>query len=163
MTITKRMNTIQNNFNDVEVNNLHALKVAELKEIARNNNIKGFSRLNKNELISLIQKHFEQQEKEQQEKEDFKKLLAEHDHTIYVELVSVSSSGMTRYVDCYLNDGDIYDRSFNEKIAKYSGLPLTDKGIRLKGVGMDMGFNLVYILSSNLYDGDGYKLIHRWI
>jgi len=163
MTITKRMKTIQNNFNGVEVNNLHDLKVAELKEIARNNNIKGFSRLNKNELISLIQKHFKQQKEEQQEKEDFKKLLAAHNHTIYIELISVSPSGMTRYVDCYLNENSDYTPFFIEKIAKYTSLPLTNKGIRLKGTGMDMGFNLVYNLSSNLYDGDGYKLKHRWI
>lgn len=49
------------------------------------------------------------------------------------------------------------------KIAKLLGWSLhKDQGIRVSGCGMDMGFHLVYTLSSTLY-GDGNALKQRWL
>jgi hypothetical protein len=90
--------------------------------------------------------------------------------TVYTVLRSVSSSGMTRHISLKVvdSDGDILDitylaaQALGDKLQERNGF----NTIRVNGCGMDMGFHLVYSLSSVLYAGQdraGYKLAQRWI
>jgi hypothetical protein len=89
--------------------------------------------------------------------------------TVYTVLRSVSSSGMTRHISLLVAHGDeITD------ITYYAAGVLGDslyernghRSIKVNGAGMDMGFHLVYSLSSVLFRGKeraGYELSHRWL
>jgi hypothetical protein len=94
--------------------------------------------------------------------------------TVYTILRSVSSSGMTRHISLVVagvNDegkADLYDITFlaaqamGEKLHERNG----HRTIKVNGAGMDMGFHLVYNLSSVLYHGEeraGYKIKQAWI
>ena len=90
--------------------------------------------------------------------------------TVYTVLRSVSSSGMTRHISLKVvdSDGDILDITY--LAAQALGDKVSDKHghntIKVSGCGMDMGFHLVYSLSSVLFNGEeraGYKLAQRWI
>jgi hypothetical protein len=88
---------------------------------------------------------------------------------VYTILRHVSSSGMSRNISLVIADGnDIAD------ITYYAAQALGDKlieskghrAIRVNGCGMDMGFNLVYNLSSVLFTGQdraGYVLKQAWL
>lgn len=89
---------------------------------------------------------------------------------VYTVLRSVSSSGMTRHISLVMadSDGTICDITYyaacalNESLHEKNG----QRSIRVNGCGMDMGFHLVYNLSSVLFKGDeraGYVLNHRWL
>jgi hypothetical protein len=95
-------------------------------------------------------------------------------NTVYTILRGVSSSGMIRYISLVVagidNTGKpaLYDITYHA--SKVLGDKLTEKNghrvIKVNGAGMDMGFHLVYSLSSVLYAGQeraGYKLSHRWL
>jgi hypothetical protein len=67
-----------------------------------------------------------------------------------------------------VRDGRIDDITFN--VAHALDYPLVEvngsRAIRVGGAGMDMGFHVVYSLSSVLFkdrDDAGYVLSHRWI
>jgi hypothetical protein len=89
--------------------------------------------------------------------------------TVYTVLRSVSSSGMTRHISLKVAQGDdIYDITY--LAAQAIGDKLHDKQgyntIKVNGCGMDMGFHLVYNLSSVLFAGEeraGYKIAQRWL
>jgi hypothetical protein len=94
--------------------------------------------------------------------------------TVYTILRSVSSSGMTRHISLVVagvNDegkADLYDITF--LAAQAMGENLSERNghrtIKVNGCGMDMGFHLVYNLSSVLYHGEeraGYKIKQAWI
>lgn len=75
--------------------------------------------------------------------------------TVLTVLRHTSRSGMSRDIDLYVvKDGDIYWLS--ALAAKVLDMSLTKggHGIRIGGCGMDMGFQLVYLLSSVLYRGE---------
>jgi len=88
---------------------------------------------------------------------------------VYTIIRHVSSSGMSRDISLVIGDGnDIAD------ITYYAAQALGDKlieskghrAIRVNGCGMDMGFNLVYNLSSVLFAGQdraGYVLKQGWL
>lgn len=88
---------------------------------------------------------------------------------VYTILRHVSASGMSRDISLVIGDGnDIAD------ITYYAAQALGDKlieskghrAIRQNGCGMDMGFDLVYNLSSVLFSGQeraGYVLKQGWI
>jgi hypothetical protein len=88
---------------------------------------------------------------------------------VYTILRHVSSSGMSRNISLVIADGnDIAD------ITYYTAQALGDKlieskghrAIRVNGCGMDMGFHLVYNLSSVLFTGQdraGYVLKQAWL
>lgn len=86
------------------------------------------------------------------------------DDVVYCILRHVSRSGMTRIVDLYvLKDNNL--RWIGLKAADLLELPYTDKyggGIKVSGVGMDMGFWLIHNLSRELFNDD-YALKHRWL
>ena len=98
----------------------------------------------------------------------------EDTRTVYTILRSVSASGMTRHLSLVVagvNDegkADLYDITFlaaqamGEKLSERNG----HRTIRVNGCGMDMGFHLVYNLSSVLYAGQdraGYKIKQAWL
>lgn len=89
---------------------------------------------------------------------------------VYTILRRVSSSGMSRSISlCVADDkGQILNitylvaKALGEKLVEVNG----SNAIRVNGCGMDMGFHLVYTLSSVLYAGEdraGYKLKHYWL
>lgn len=90
-------------------------------------------------------------------------------YTVYTVLRSVSSSGMTRHISLKVAQGsNIYDITYTaalamgDKVSDYHGY----NTIKVSGAGMDMGFHLVYNLSSVLFHGQeraGYVLSHRWL
>jgi hypothetical protein len=89
--------------------------------------------------------------------------------TVYTVLRSVSSSGMTRHISLLVADGgEIVDITYlaagvlGESLYERNG----SRTLRVNGCGMDMGFHLVYSLSSVLFAGTdraGYALKQRWI
>jgi hypothetical protein len=89
--------------------------------------------------------------------------------TIYTILRHVSDSGMSRDISLlYVKGNSIYH--LNYSVACALGDRLVSRNgsdaIRVHGCGMDMGFHLVYSLSSVLYAGEdraGDVLSHRWL
>ena len=84
---------------------------------------------------------------------------------VYTNLVHVSPSGMTRWIKplVIVNDRPLNISYHVNHLLDYK--PVEKNGtqcVRVGGCGMDMGFHLVYTLSSILFD-DGYKIKHEWI
>jgi hypothetical protein len=89
--------------------------------------------------------------------------------TVYTVLRSVSSSGMTRAISLLVANGDKVEdityyaaHALDSKLIERNG----SRAISVHGAGMDMGFHLVYNLSSVLFkdlDRAGYVLSHRWL
>lgn len=83
--------------------------------------------------------------------------------TVYTILRHVSQSGMSRSISLVaVANGEIERLDFYVARALDSRIDRKYNGIKVGGVGMDMGFDLVYTLSMRLYQ-DGYALSHRWI
>ena len=94
--------------------------------------------------------------------------------TVYAVLRGASSSGLTQYVSLMVpgldHDGkpDFYNITWHA--SNVLGDKLHDRDghrvLKLQGGGMDLGFNVVYNLSSVLYAGQdraGYVLKQRWL
>jgi len=105
----------------------------------------------------------------QETKNELRKLLRKGKHRVYIVQRSVSSSGMTRKLDCYtIIGGEL--RYLTTMIADVLGWGL-DKNYKLivRGCGMDMHFHTVYSLSCALYndgkysEAGAYKLNHYTI
>lgn len=84
---------------------------------------------------------------------------------IYTVLRSVSKSGMSRVIDFYTIENNkplslthLIGKACDYRMAKNGGLVV-------KGCGMDMGFHVVYVVSSILHSGDrgGYEIKHEWM
>lgn len=84
---------------------------------------------------------------------------------VYTLVKSVSKTGMSRQISLYVvQEGSIKEidyfvaRALNRR---------RDKGIRINGCGMDMGYALVYELGRALFQDEGadsgYGLRHRWL
>jgi hypothetical protein len=112
---------------------------------------------------------------EQVSKAEGKRLRAEHakksllgllnkGDTVYTVLRHVSASGMSRRIDLYTfqDNKPVYLSGY---FAMMQGEEPPRDGYKVGGCGMDMGFHLVYSLSSMLYDGTrgGYVLRHEWL
>lgn len=98
-----------------------------------------------------------------------REILAEQEKPlIYTVLRHVSASGMSRDISLKtVQDGELIDITFTaaealgEKVKEKNG----HRVIRVGGCGMDMGFHLVYSLSSVLYSNEeraGYKVKQAW-
>jgi hypothetical protein len=95
--------------------------------------------------------------------------LDEKNLTVYTILRSVSASGMTRHISLKVaQGGSIFDithlasKALGERLSERNGF----NTIKVNGCGMDMGFHLVYSLSSVLFAGEdraGYVLSQRWL
>lgn len=100
--------------------------------------------------------------------EKLRKLLPK-DTVIYTVLRHVSRSGMFRAIDMLIvEDGKI--RMIPPYLLEEAGFPYKlypkRRGYRVEGCGMDMGFSIVYSLSSLIYgmdDRGGYALVQQWI
>lgn len=97
--------------------------------------------------------------------------ILKHGDTVYTVLRHVSSSGMSRRIDVYTMK-DNRPRYLSGYAASAIGWKLHDNGgIVVGGCGMDMGFHLVYTLSSILFRDNpiegrthsGYELRHEWL
>lgn len=95
-------------------------------------------------------------------------------NTVYTVLRGASSSGLTQYVSLMVPGLDDKGKPDLYNITWHASNVLGDKlhdrdghrVIKLQGGGMDLGFHLVYSLSSVLYAGQdraGYVLSHRWL
>ena len=99
----------------------------------------------------------------------FENYIGDHNLTVYTVLRSVSASGMTRHISFKVaENSNIYDITY--LVARVLGERLNDRNgyntIKVNGCGMDMGFHMVYNLSSVLYHGQeraGYVLSQRWL
>ena len=99
-------------------------------------------------------------EEERQEAIKYLKKTIKPMDTIYTILNHVSSSGMSRVIDCYVIKKNKPIR-ISHDVAKATGYKLhkTKDGITVGGCGMDMGFALVYDLASVLFKGGDGKTI----
>ena len=89
--------------------------------------------------------------------------------TVYTILRHKSPSGMSREIGLVILKaepdfpGGVRDLHPNYAASVVLGLKQGKRdGIKISGCGMDMGFELVYRLSVELF-GDGYALKHRWL
>lgn len=82
--------------------------------------------------------------------------------TIWTILQHVSRSKMYRVIDMVIiRDNEPWHIAYNA--AKLlEGYDTKHEGAKATGVGMDMGFHLVYELAYHLF-GDGYGLKQRWL
>lgn len=99
--------------------------------------------------------------------------------TVFNVLEHVTASGMTRYIKSYVFEPASWMNSSPRAQKATPGMtdiflsgyiatlldrkrPANRDGVKVVGCGMDMGFDLVYRLSMELY-GDGYALNARWL
>lgn len=91
--------------------------------------------------------------------------------TLYTVLRHVSASGMSRAIDVY-QIIDNQPRCLTHLVAQilnYSQDKAHDYALKVGGVGMDMGYHVIYSLSQALYCPDiydhdkTYSLNQRWI
>ncbi len=80
---------------------------------------------------------------------------------VYTNVEHVSRSGMVRDIRAFLHTPDGIAPITNS-IALVLGRDVKNNGVRCHGVGMDMGFEMVYNLGLALH-GDGYSLTQRWL
>jgi hypothetical protein len=90
--------------------------------------------------------------------------------TVYCVLASKSASGMRRTIRFYkiatsreTGHQETWDLSGNIADALEYGYNDKREGVTVNGCGMDMGFHVVYSLSTLLFDGDGYQLHSSWL
>jgi hypothetical protein len=102
--------------------------------------------------------------------ENLKKWLKKGD-TIYTILRHRSANGMSRVIDFYYIE-DNRPMRITWSVAAALGYTYNTKyeGVQVRGAGMDMGFHVVYSLSSKLFSEDGsysheaaYALKHEWL
>jgi hypothetical protein len=118
-------------------------------------------------MTSAILSKRAQAEQDKQEAKDYLLALFAGDESPRVGTVlrHVSQSGMSRDISVFykgLNITWYAARAMGETIKDKYG----QRVIRMSGCGMDMGFALVYDLSSTLYGFDnrgGYRLSQEWI
>ena len=100
--------------------------------------------------------------------------------TVYTDLRHVSASGMTRWMDVYIVDGERI-RNITSLVCKAGDFTYCTRrhALKIGGAGMDMGFQAVYQLGHALWpDGTpephgirngepdnwgGYALKHSWL
>ncbi len=105
--------------------------------------------------------------------------------TLWTQLQHVSKSGMTRHIAVrhlkHSHDDECHPYDYTYIVAKAMGLKYSDKyhGIKVVGVGMDMGFHLIYGLGYTLWpngtdephgvrngepdSAGGYAIKQRWL
>ena len=103
-------------------------------------------------------------------KEELRKELKKYfpkDSRAHLLINQVSSSGMYRHISVHQISGKGKDKrilNLSYQVAKFLDYPFKDKtrSVGVGGCGMDMGFSLIYNLSSALYK-DGYKIKQSYI
>lgn len=143
---------------------LSTLTVVELKTIAKEKGLKGYSKLCKTELVNLIINHEKEQATMAKEKAAFVELLEESNNTVYTEITHVSTSGMLRAVKTYIKNGN-GTQDITAETQKYIENSYHNSGgLKVNGAGFNAGFDIVYRLSLKLFGHEergGYKLTQR--
>ena len=95
--------------------------------------------------------------------QELRSLLKEGD-TVYTILRHVSRSGLSRRLDALIikDNEPRFISALIAAICDHYPFYGVGEGIRVDGVGMDVGSALVYDLSYKLF-GNGYALRHRWL
>lgn len=85
-------------------------------------------------------------------RKELKKLLRKAKYKVYTTLNHVSSSGMFRRISCFvvIKNEPLNINWYIDKIGIFKRDKKKD-GLRVSGVGMDMGFHIVYTLGSVLW------------
>tara|TARA_R100000657_G_C4577733_1_gene41074 strand:+ start:268 stop:582 length:315 start_codon:yes stop_codon:yes gene_type:complete len=82
--------------------------------------------------------------------------------TAHTTVVHVARSGMSRHIKVFAISGDRI-QNISYYVSKLLGWRLTkNDAVFVSGCGMDMGFHLIYTLSSKLYE-DGYAIKQSWV
>ena len=82
--------------------------------------------------------------------------------TAHTTVVHVARSGMSRHIKVFAITGKRI-QNISYYVAEYLDWRYTNKeAVFVGGCGMDMGFHLIYTLSSCLYD-DGYAIKQSWV
>jgi hypothetical protein len=92
-------------------------------------------------------------------------LMPPEKRVIYTVLRSVSKSGMSQTIDFFTIDND-RPRHLSGLIKMALGYKFgKNGGLVVGGCGMDMGFHVVYTVSSVLHGGarGGYEIHHEWV
>lgn len=82
--------------------------------------------------------------------------------TVYTSLRQVASNGMSRHIEVMVPrkraDGSLYIRNITSLVGRAAGFKVSPKtdALVVGGAGMDMGFHVVYSLSSAMFR-DGVK------
>ena len=99
------------------------------------------------------------------DKKDLERLLKEwfpKGSTAHTSIRHVNPKGTSRHIKVFAISGERI-QNVSYYVSKLLNWKLTkNDGVFVSGCGMDMGFHLVYTLSSILYK-DGYALTHRYI
>lgn len=98
-----------------------------------------------------------------------RKILKSGD-TVYTVIRKAAPSGMSREIDLFVFRGARGDKKLwlSWHASKVLGIPQAKDGgaLKVRGAGMDMGFGVVYELSSRLFHGKnraGYLLKQEWL
>ena len=80
---------------------------------------------------------------------------------VYTKLNHVSRSGMTRSIEVMVFR-DNAPINLTWRVSEVLGYKIHNKhwGLKVGGCGMDMGFSVIYNLSSALYSGIGYECLN---
>lgn len=129
-------------------------------------------KLLKQEYLAEFGKAYKRSDKRTEELEEIEnakqKLLTylNHNKRVYTVLRNVASSGMSRSISLVIaesdGEGQVSTLDYYARVVLGAKIDSKHGGIIARGAGMDMGFNLVYRLSSALY-GDGYALKQSWL
>ena len=140
------------------------LTVVELKAMAKENGLKGYSKLRKIELVNLIINHEKEQATIAKEKAAFVELLEESNNTVYTKITHVSTSGMLRAVKTHVKNSN-GTQDITAETQKYIENSYHNSGgLKVAGAGFNAGFDVVYRLSLKLFglkDRGDYKLTQR--
>jgi hypothetical protein len=85
--------------------------------------------------------------------------------TAYTSLIDCSKSGMTRWIKVIKIEDNrpyFYSHAISTLLDCKHETRNGSNCVRVKGCGMDMGFHLIYTLSSILH-GDGYAIKQKWL
>lgn len=92
---------------------------------------------------------------------DLRKVLSQGDKVLTM-VHNVSRSGMSRVMSVKVIRGDSL-LTLDWAVSRLLGLPVDKYGrLKVSGVGMDMGFWIVYEIGQRLF-GDGYLLKQEWL
>tara|TARA_R100001163_G_C5040998_1_gene179127 strand:- start:72 stop:386 length:315 start_codon:yes stop_codon:yes gene_type:complete len=82
--------------------------------------------------------------------------------TAHTTVVHVARSGMSRHIKVFAISGERI-QNVSYYVSELLDWRLTkNDAVFVGGCGMDMGFHLIYTLSSKLYD-DGYAIKQSWV
>jgi hypothetical protein len=103
-------------------------------------------------MVHKITKKSQHETEVENAKKDLMELMKEGNYTVYTRVSHVAPSGMSRVISSFviINNEPRNIDWFVGKILDYKWDEKHD-GVRVGGAGMDMGFHLVYSLSSSLF------------